>query len=202
VYICSAHKKNEHVNILAPLVYFRHILPVLCAAILGAFFMEVIMGSKPRSKQQVFELLHQRSEKNGGCIEYTGTISEAGYGNISFNNKKVYVHRFIWSYHNGAIPEGMVICHHCDNRKCFNEDHLFLGTPNDNVQDMANKGRAKFGSYQREKTHCPQGHEYNDENTRRRDGRRSCRACNKIWDKEQKEKLKLKRKLKNLTEGD
>ncbi len=50
-------------------------------------------------------------------------------------------HRFVWTEHNGPIPKGMCVCHHCDEPACINPDHLFLGTHQDNMQDMINKKR-------------------------------------------------------------
>lgn len=52
------------------------------------------------------------------------------------------VHRWVWTKLKGPIPSGMCICHHCDNPACINPDHLFMGTWNDNIQDMIQKGRA------------------------------------------------------------
>ena len=54
-----------------------------------------------------------------------------------------YVHRWKWEKENGPIPDGMLVCHHCDNPKCINLAHLFLGTIADNIADMFNKGRGK-----------------------------------------------------------
>lgn len=78
-----------------------------------------------------------------GCVEYTGSLDTHGYGQAKLNGRYVLVHRWVWSDKRGPIPEGMHVCHHCDNRKCISIDHLFLGTHTDNMRDKAAKGRSK-----------------------------------------------------------
>lgn len=66
---------------------------------------------------------------------------KTGYGLLRVNGKMVYAHRRAYELMNGAIPVGMHICHACDNPICVNPNHLWLGTPADNVRDRDSKGR-------------------------------------------------------------
>jgi hypothetical protein len=67
-----------------------------------------------------------------------------GYGIFSAEGKSVRAHRYAWEMVHGPIPRGLFACHRCDNRKCVNPDHLFLGTSRDNMHDMIAKGRARY----------------------------------------------------------
>jgi hypothetical protein len=76
-----------------------------------------------------------------GCWTWSGPISRGGYGKIGIQ-KRVYVsHRVAFFLSKGPIPEGIIVCHTCDNPPCCNPDHLWLGTAADNAVDRANKGR-------------------------------------------------------------
>lgn len=81
------------------------------------------------------------------CWEWQGAKSPGShnYGKLSAwgEQASIYAHRVVWELENGQIPEGMFVCHTCDNPPCCNPDHLFLGTPKDNVQDAISKGRWK-----------------------------------------------------------
>ena len=80
----------------------------------------------------------------GDCWEFNGTWhGNSPHGRFFFNSKRVGAHRFSYEMHHGPIPEGMLICHRCDNPKCVNPAHLFLGTYADNMRDAFNKGRLK-----------------------------------------------------------
>lgn len=80
-------------------------------------------------------------KQDSGCWEWTGRTTPRGYGTIFIDGKGYLTHRVAWTITNGFIPKGLYICHHCDNRKCINPDHLFLGTQKDNIQDCILKGR-------------------------------------------------------------
>lgn len=79
-------------------------------------------------------------EPNSGCWLWTGCYSSNGYGQICVDGRGMNTHRASWIYHNGPIPNGMCVRHHCDNRACVNPAHLCLGTLNDNNQDKVARG--------------------------------------------------------------
>lgn len=78
------------------------------------------------------------------CWPWLGTRNTEGYGQIGVYRRNIALaHRVSWELTYGLIPDGLCVCHHCDYPPCVNPNHLFLGTRNDNVQDMVRKGRHK-----------------------------------------------------------
>lgn len=76
------------------------------------------------------------------CWEWEKGISQiGGYGQLWWDKKHYKAHRASWIVHNGEIPLGLMVCHKCDNTKCINPSHLFLGSSLDNNRDRKLKGR-------------------------------------------------------------
>lgn len=127
-----------------------------------------------------------RVEKGGsaGCWSWLGPLNHQGYGlfYVTRGGRRVAhrVHRIAWELLRSLIPDGLTLDHLCRNRGCVNPDHLEPVTSRENV-------RRGIGptAINRRKTHCPQGHAYTPENTRRKAKRgdlveRFCRECQRL----------------------
>ena len=105
---------------------------------------------KDKTSEIIYLLSENSTGKHDECIVWNGRRDARGYGVINGlgeRNKKTgtpthsYAHRVSYAVHKGEIPEGMCVCHHCDNPPCINPLHLFLGTKGDNIRDCVEKGR-------------------------------------------------------------
>lgn len=81
-------------------------------------------------------------DTSGDCWNWIGNRNPQGYGRINISKKLLLAHRVSYEYAFGAIAEGLMICHHCDNPSCVRPEHLFAGTLADNMRDMVEKGRS------------------------------------------------------------
>jgi HNH endonuclease len=148
---------------------------------------------------ELFAKLKARTvEDAAGCWVWQGPVrtdprwkkGEGRYGIASYWDKEAKrqrsftAHRAMWRAMTGEVFFGRTkfVCHTCDNGLCINPDHLYVGTPQDNMDDAV--ARKRFP--QQQVTHCRRGHEYTPENTRvvtrKRNGapQRQCKACHLI----------------------
>jgi len=121
-----------------------------------------------------------------------GKENPDGYRYVDWQGgKSRMAHRLIYEIFVGDIPLKKIVIHSCDNPPCCNPNHLRVGTFAENSRDMILKGRANNGM--RAKTHCPQGHEYTQENIMLYRGHRYCRACHKVYSREHQSRKRANR---------
>lgn len=102
----------------------------------------------PRYKKSLSLRFYTKYNKStNGCWEWNGALRDDGYGILKVNNRCDGAHRFSYELYIGEIPNSLCVLHRCDNRKCVNPFHLFLGTKSDNMIDCIKKGRRDHVNY-------------------------------------------------------
>lgn len=142
------------------------------------------------------------------CILSNEGLSH-GYPRRNINDEYVRLNRYVLEQKLGRpIREGYMACHSCNNKGCIEPEHIYEGSRTDNLWDLIRIGNAKFfGNHRhnKEKTHCPKGHEYTPENTRynHRGKHRNCRTCDRERNKVNNERIRnfLIRKAKELKDA-
>lgn len=99
-------------------------------------------GRKPIPIEQRF---WAKVEKTDTCWLWQGNVWHCGYGTIWRDGESKYAHRIAYELQNGPVPDGIHVCHRCDNPLCVRGDHLFLGTLHDNMKDKFQKRRHAKG---------------------------------------------------------
>ena len=96
-------------------------------------------------QQRLQEILTNTIVTSTGCMEWQGYIGTDGYGSVAILKKYKHAHLHVWEILHNELTQNIHVLHKCDNRKCINPEHLFLGTHQDNVKDMVSKGRQAVG---------------------------------------------------------
>lgn len=103
------------------------------------------MKRGPYRKASLVDRLRRRSIIEGACWLWQGcTLAHFPYGQVTSNGKTLLVHRVAYEQLVGPIPASMNVLHRCDNGRCWNPAHLFIGTHADNIADKVKKGRQRL----------------------------------------------------------
>jgi hypothetical protein len=98
------------------------------------------MSLKVKPMEERFWAMVNKTE---GCWEWTGSTNSRGYGLIRAPRRGplLFAHRYSAMLVHGMLSRKELVLHHCDNRKCINPEHLYIGTPQQNMDDMHSRGR-------------------------------------------------------------
>jgi hypothetical protein len=133
----------------------RHLCKCDCGAIKAVRNNNLVQGNSKQCRKcgrvrklkiSLEERFFSKVEKTEGCWFWKSSTNQMGYGQFTIGRKPLFAHRICWELtHGKKIPEGLFACHKCDTPICVNPDHIFLGTHQQNSQDMSNKKRSTWG---------------------------------------------------------
>jgi hypothetical protein len=127
--------------------------------------------------------LKKKTIYQGECWTYYYGLEKWNYARVTYKGKRIKLHRLIAHLYHGLDLDGpLLACHkqECEFRNCWNPNHIYIGTHEDNTRDQIEIGKFSSGwaVYQSSKTHCPKGHEYTFYG-----GRKRCKTCTLEWNK-------------------
>lgn len=142
-------------------------------------------STKLPTRSTTYERFMDKVDTSGGpdsCHPWTAAQSN-GYGRFYGDGEYFKATRWLLGYLRGkALGPDELALHHCDNPPCCNPAHLYIGDYAQNTQDMVSRGRGAMQN----RTHCPHGHPYDEQNTRWYQGKRRCRTCQRLFGRQRR----------------